>query len=869
MRPFARTRASVAAALALPILLAGCGDGHQADRTALDTTLTRAEALISDGDDLAAREHLTAHLAAHPDIWTGPSAPDGFRMLGDLSRSAASFDSAIAFYQRAREEYRGRGRRDAAYLMEYTEAELERQTQRPDRAHALYTEALRLATVFGDSNAVRAIRLALLPVYRSLEMIDEERKTAALLLAEIQRRKDPGAEARVFYELGMTQTSLGEPERATEEFLRAVTLADQAQDSVLASRALLRVAMTLDAAGRTRDALETYGAIVQRSGVLATAPDLNLEVLMRAGNFSLRHRNSAAAERFYRSGVASAQASQNLLAEAYCGIQLGHCGLTRSRDEAIRLFRSSFEHLRMLGHSRGTAYALLSLGGIAERTNSLTDAAELYRRAVREQESCLGIREPDDLLAECETAALGLGGNDASATLLTLLLQTGKTDEAFWYQERKTERAMFDAFALWLPRSGDRILDSLLSAFAHARALHIGAEKQLEILASTRPDNTPLLKEVHRSLTVSSTAMREIAGRVARMRPALEPAVRYDGMYPAELQKHLPEGTVVLTYMLTRRSVYVSAISNARIFHAVSADGSGEVSRLVEEFLTALASPGLTADSLMRTSGREHPDVRRATRGLYEALVLPVESVLETATSVGVVLPPELPLFPFQALRRGRGGSPYLAERALISYLPTARAALLPSKPPATVQDILCVGFPGTTSWDVEYELRDVRAFYKDARLCFGRNAVADTLRKGRADLLHLAVEIQLSKQRPVFGGMLFSDGQSSTGITRLALGELSALHGSGTVLVSNLAMRMPTLDRTIPYALRSTGSGVVILNVFPPTRKAKKDFGEAFYTALQEGASVSAAYRKTQELMIERKETAAPSMWAAFLLWK
>jgi hypothetical protein len=675
-------------------------------------------------------------------------------------------------------------------------------------------------------------------------------------------------ESRVCYELGLTRTALGEPGRATEEFLRAVTLADQAKDSILATRALLRVAMSLDAAGRTRDVAETYSAIIQRAGALTAAPELNLEVLMRAGNFFLRGRNPAAAERFYRTGVASAEASQNLLAEAYCGMQLGHCMLSRSNDEAIRLFRASFEHLRMLGHSRGVAYALLSLGGIAERANSLTDATELYRRAVQEQESCLGTREPDDLLAECERAALGLRGSDACATLLTLLLQTGKTEEAFWYQERKTGRSMFDALAVWLPRSGDRSLDTLLSAFARERALHIGAEKQLEILASTRPGNTPLLKELHRSLKQASVAMREIADRVSRRRPALVPAVRYDGITPAELQKHLPEGTVVLTYTLTRRSVYVTAITNARILHAVSAAGDEEVSRMVEGFLAALAAPGRNTDSLAPAQRKEIPDLSQATRGLYEALVLPVESILQTATTVRVVLPPELPLFPFQALRRGRRGSPYLAERALISYLPTARAALLPSAPPETVRDILCVGFPGTTPWDVEYELRDVRAFYKDARLCFGRNAVADTLRMKRADLLHLAVEIRLSRQRPVFGGVLLSDGQSSTGITRLALGELPALQGSGAVLVSNLAQRMPILDRSIPYAFRSAGNGAAILNVFPATRKAKKDFGEAFYTALQGGASVPAAYRKTQEAMIGREETAAPGTWAAFLLW-
>ncbi len=869
MRPFSLDHAVVAAALALPVMLAGCGDGQQADRTALDTTLTRAEAFIAEGNDLEARRFLISHLAAHPDIWAGPSAPDGFRMLGDLSRSAASFDSAITFYQRAGKEYRGRGRRDAAYLMEYAEAELERQTQRPDRAHALYAEALRLATVFGDSSAAWTIRLALLPVYRALEMIDDEEKTAALLFTEAQRRKDPGMEALVFYELGAARIALGEPDRATDEFLRAVTLADQAKDSVLATRALLRVAMSLEAAGRTRDVAETYNAIVRRSDALKAAPELNLEVLMRAGNFFLRSRNPAAAERFYRSGVALAEASQNLLAEAYCGMQLGHCMLTRSKDEAIRLFRSSFEHLRMLGHSRGIAYALLSLGGVAERANSLTDAAELYRRAVQEQESCFRIPEPEDLLAECETAALGLRGNDASATLLTLLLQTGKTEEAFWYQERKTGRSIFDTYAVWLPQSGDRSLDTLLSAFAHARALHIGAEKQLEILASTRPGNTPLLKQLHRSLKEASGAMREIAGRVSRMRPALEPAVRYDGISPAELQNHLPEGTVVLTYTLTGRSVYVTAITNARIFYAVSAAGVEEVSGLVEEFLAVLAAPGQAGDSLVRAQRKEDPDLSRATRGLYEALILPVESVLQTATNVEVVLPPELQLFPFQALRRGRGGSPYLAQRALISYLPTARAALLPSHSPETVRDILCVGFPGTTSWDVEYELRDVRAFYKDARLCFGRNAVADTLRMKRADLLHLAVEIRLSRQRPVFGSMLLSDGQSSAGIARLALGELPALPGSGAVLVSNLTLRMPALDRCIPYALRSAGNGVAILSVFPSTRKAKKDFGEAFYTALQGGAGVPAAYRKTQEAMIGRKETAAPSMWAAFLLWK
>ena len=84
--------------------LTGCGGGGRGEPSALDSVLIQTESLMAKGQDRAARTYLRDSYFNASGMWRGRSAPEGLRMLGELYQSAALFDSAYFFYDRAREE---------------------------------------------------------------------------------------------------------------------------------------------------------------------------------------------------------------------------------------------------------------------------------------------------------------------------------------------------------------------------------------------------------------------------------------------------------------------------------------------------------------------------------------------------------------------------------------------------------------------------------------------------------------------------------------------------------------------------------------------------------------------------------------------
>jgi CHAT domain-containing protein len=172
------------------------------------------------------------------------------------------------------------------------------------------------------------------------------------------------------------------------------------------------------------------------------------------------------------------------------------------------------------------------------------------------------------------------------------------------------------------------------------------------------------------------------------------------------------------------------------------------------------------------------------------------------------------------------------------------------------------------TSWDVEYELRDIRAFFKEARLFFGPQATLATLQREHGDVTHLAVEVQYNEATPWTASMILSDGKSLTSRATVLLGECTAFPASPAVIVSNLSAGQASAHTVLAPLLLANGSGLVIMNAYTPSRKAKKVFGEAFYTSLLGGTNARSALRKAQGEMIRNPEFSSPLVWGTFFLW-
>jgi CHAT domain-containing protein len=251
---------------------------------------------------------------------------------------------------------------------------------------------------------------------------------------------------------------------------------------------------------------------------------------------------------------------------------------------------------------------------------------------------------------------------------------------------------------------------------------------------------------------------------------------------------------------------------------------------------------------------------------LYDALVRPVRGTIAEAERI-VIVPPD-PLIPFHALRVSRRKSErYLIQRSTVLYLPSAAFLLLPSSQPAQRLGIVGFGHAGTTQWDVEYELRDIRAFAKDARLFFGTEAVLAKLQNERASIFHLAVEFHYDGRAQGNSYLLLSDGISQSTTKSYSWGVLASLPTVEGLILSDLGVHTG-IPPAKPSLLLMRGTRATVMTAYPAHRKTKKYFGELFYTSYLTGNAPQESYRMALVGMIENAEYEAPYIWAPFFLW-
>jgi tetratricopeptide (TPR) repeat protein len=852
-------------ALSFIMLSGGCSKGPTPEENQADSTLILAKSHLDGGEYRKGRQFLLSALALDLRLSRTQQLAEEFNLLGRLYTLLAEFDSAMLCYTKAIEQYKSLTDRTNARAALLEVASLHRQMGEERVAYSMYAEALRLADVFKDPSGMCEIQFSMLPTCRALENTEDLENALNNLLRAYVASGDQKMQSRTHFETALTFIQRQEYRQAVEPLLRALTLASQAKDSLFSIRILSTLAATYDRGGNTQQAFDTYTDAITRSDHTADSQDIRLEMLIRVGNIYLREMQFADAGRFYRAALSSAINRKNRLAEGYLFLQLGHCALGDGRvEEAYKSIQSAIELFAPTGYTPGIAFAHASLGIAYQRSGRLNDAVGCFKTAVEWTEHS-AIRSTN-VYAECEDVALRqLSCYDY---LVELLLQLGRTDDAFWYAERNAEHTLQQKlFSLDL-QTRNPTANAMLSRLRRAHAVHVGAERQLEKMLECGPDDRVLRDAILTQIKKTTDVFQDLSEAIIKAEPSLGPAVRYDGVSIADVQHQLPPGIAVLRSIPTARSVYSFAITKSNSPVQLAAIDRNRLHSLITEYLLTIRNLVALADSpaVSRKTMEQH--LQEQTLRLYAVFVRPVETALAGVTDVIALPDGELPLVPIHALRKGGAGTPYCIEQFPVSYLPSL--AMLRSGAPPTfpVHDVVGVGHAGATSWDVEYELRDIRAFYKDARLYFGQQASLATLQREHGDVLHLALDFRYSDRSPENAHMILPDGKARGVTKEIPWGGLLSTTVFPTILVSDLHGDSIGVGQLLPSLLLANGSSAIIVNMLPSSRKAKKYFGEYFYTALLAGKSTNAAFRQAMLEMIRNKETVSPFAWAPFSIW-
>ncbi len=852
--------------------LTGCRKEISPEQLQADSALVRARDAIALGQHHKGRALLIAALSFDEHLNRIAQVAEEFKLLAENYGEAAEFDSALSMYSRASDQYSSLAERDSVCVLTLKAASLYRLMGMEKKAYSVLIEALRLSQVFGEIEGAREIQWALVPVCRALHKTGEETKILTELLNGYIVAGDFLGQARLHFEIGKSKQYRQEYNGAVESFLQGLTFADQVGDSLLSIQLLMNLGQSYGAQGKSADAFKTYTEGLKRSDVTSNSSPLREEILMHVANIYYRNGQLGEAARFYRAALGSVVNGPNKIAEGYLFIQLGHCDVATptTLDEGIKNYNTALELFNGVSYLPGSVYALTGLGRSLQRQNKFAEAIEYFKTAIEQSELVIGERANKTIFDECKQVFFNDPLPSAYDGMIELLLQLGRYDEAFWYVERRNSRELFDVLGALDAHTRNDGANVALQEYDHQKRLHIGAEHQYARLLMTHSSDKELLADVRGALDRTTKSLQDDGGRVVVAAPELSPMVRITHLGLAETQKLLPERTALIEHVATSRSLYMFIVTRAKAAVQVAALEKNRLLPMVKEFMDLLRIRAAYADSAATQASPADSRFKELTGLLYGTLIRPMEANLVGLTKLLLVPDKDFASFPFHALRKdaGRARSPYLIEQYAVSYLPAAVSLSMKSTPTQSAHDVVALGYPGETSWDVEYELRDIRAFNKDARLYFNQQATLATLQREQADIVHIAAEFQFDPQAPGNSYLVLSDGKAFNTSQYVFWGELFSLPGFSTVILSDLSNSGGAIHGAQPMIFLMNGSRTVILNGLPSMRRAKKVFGEIFYTSLLAGSTSAAAFRQAQMEMIKDPHDASSYFWAPFFLW-
>ncbi len=514
---------------------------------------------------------------------------------------------------------------------------------------------------------------------------------------------------------------------------------------------------------------------------------------------------------------------------------------------------------------KGESFALLLRGMIAEyRSDSVAAAA--YREALKLNIANVIEAEEDKSVTDDLSDVLLEGeGIDWYDPLLRLLCSSTKYPDVFAYVEERNMRELEEYFSRLSIEPSDPNLAAAIGKITRQRnALQLLQSDILSELAGGRQRNLERFESLKELLPQRLAELAASAGEIDsnNYRWLLFPKA----LTLRTIRDTLPPHAGLLEYVTLENQTYILLLSRDTVIVRSSPVSRQHLLSSIREYTSLIGDSRLNSDAPMFNSATAQRRINELSPVLYSWLVEPILGSIGSLTKIYVVPPLEYGFLPFHTLRSSGGSAAStFVNRADISYLPTAAALLFTKTDEQPVRDIVGFGHPGGTGWDVEYEVRDVRGFFDKAKMYFDTTATLGHLSRVTGDLYHLAAPFVLNVDVPDSSGILLSDGITPDGVALVPLGTMLGIHLPPTFIFSNVSPSAGGLWRYPAIATLAGGSQTVIFTMWQGERKAKKDFGEAFYTALMGGTLSSASYHQAMMTLSKNEETSKLYQWGLY----
>jgi CHAT domain-containing protein len=287
--------------------------------------------------------------------------------------------------------------------------------------------------------------------------------------------------------------------------------------------------------------------------------------------------------------------------------------------------------------------------------------------------------------------------------------------------------------------------------------------------------------------------------------------------------------------------------------------------RLMTEYRTLLQDPTAYSGEAGEASIASMTRFAILSTQLYELLLRPVDDLLDK--NLVIVADHEMDGFPFHAIERQdtKGNVKYVIELTSVDYVPSLSSLRYRTASNARLQDVVAFGNPTGKNWSVDYELRDIRSFFKDATVMVGLETSWSNLKSIKADVLQISTEFSQRGAEFPLGSMVLSNGLMVEQSTAVPFEKLAELEAIPLVVLSNHYGQGEGLSAEHALLLRINGTSDIFFNAWQADRRAAKFFSEYFFTHLANGIAPGDAYREALLNLIRTREVSQPHSWAQF----
>jgi tetratricopeptide (TPR) repeat protein len=745
-----------------------------------------------------------------------------------------------------------------------------------DKAIGCYRNAAASATAFDDLNSRAESELRLASVFKASNNLDEALNVYKSILALSQASGDRQHLAAALGGMGSIYRLQQREEESANSLTQAIESISPTSNPPLVARLYSEFGRLHLAQNTINDAIRDFRDAINVLRRTRTSKDIQTTLLFQLGNLYEKGNNLSQAKHYYSEALELARSQGDHIAENYLSLFIVRCEFNSVLPEQRILIeeklRQSYgqiaKNFMECGHISGEGFLYIQMGKEYEHAGDLLKARDYYLRAVMLDQNALAEYSDEELHLPYEVA-LGIQPlhQDWYDCLSALLIKLHRQEEALKIVEfarTKQFAASFQNISIAL-RYPPLKLQTRNVQVQLQKAKMLEAEYSARLASAKRSCESNELIALRSELESIKQSLRKESWKIIDEHPNYETLILPSPVESRTLQANIPNGALAIEFLPTEELLYIFAVSRSHLVVRTSAIHHDNLVKIMTEYKQLLQDPNVFSGEAGEASMAAMTRFAKISTQLYDILLRPVDDLFEQ--NLIIVANHEMDGFPFHAIERQdeKGNVKYVIELTTIDYVPSLSSLRYRTLSNTRMQDIVAFGNPSGKNWSVDYELRDIRSFFKSAKVLVGLETSWDNLKSVKADILEISTDFSQRNAEFPLGNFILSNGILVEQVTTVPFEKLTELEAIPVIALSNHYGQGIGLSAEHALLLRLNGTSDIFFNAWSADRKAAKFFSEYFFTHLANGLAPGDAYRQALLNLIRTREVNHPRSWGQF----